>query len=618
MPPLIPLRHLFDNPERALARLSPDGRRISWLAPVDGVLNVHVGDVGADIAAGEGVPVTHDRDRGVRSYLWSRDSRRILWSQDVGGDENHHLLCADADGAGRTRDLTPFPGVRAGLVAAPRATPRHVLVSMNLRDRALFDAYRLTLATGRLELVGRNPGNILAWLADRDGRLRAARAQTPEGDYELLVRDREEDELRVVARHANEDGGHAFAFTPDGSRLWVGSARDSDLIRLVELDPADGAEREIDRDEEVDLAGPMISDVTGELLGAVYLRDRVVAHIWDERLARDWERLRELHPGDPRITGQDAAETAFIVAFDDDRDPGATFHFDRQTGASRLLFRSRPWLDPATLAPMRPVTIPSRDGLALRSYLTLPLDVEPRGLPTVLMVHGGPWARDAWGYDPEAQFLANRGYAVLQVNYRGSTGFGKRFTHAAEREFAGRMHDDLIDGVEWAVGEGIADRDRVAIYGGSYGGYAALVGATFTPGVFAAAISVVGPSSLVTLVRSFPPYWRPLLASTWFRYVGDPDDPEQLADLEARSPLNFVDRITAPLLVIQGANDPRVTKAESDQIVAALRERGVAVEYLVKDDEGHGFVKPENRMDAYRAIERFLARHLGGRAEDPS
>ena len=613
MRPLIPLRHLFDNPERALARLSPDGRRISWLAPRDGVLNVWVGDVDG----GEAVPVTDDRDRGVRSYMWSRDATRILYSQDVGGDENHHLLSVDAAGRGRARDLTPFPGVRAGLIDAPRATPRHVLVSMNLRDRTLFDAYRLTLATGRLELVGRNPGNILGWVADREGRLRAARAQTPEGDFELLVRDSEDDELHVVARYANEDGGHPFAFTPDGSRLWVGSARDSDLIRLVELDPADGSEREIDRDDEVDLAGPMISDVTGELLGTVYLRDRLLVHITDERLARDWEAVRALHPGDPRITGQDADETAFIVSFDDDRDPGATFHYDRTTGASRLLFRSRPWLDPATLAPMRPVTITSRDGLPLHSYLTLPLDAEPTGLPAVLMVHGGPWARDAWGYDPQAQFLANRGYAVLQVNYSGSTGFGKSFTHAAEREFAGKMHDDLIDGVEWLVGEGIADRSRVAIYGGSYGGYAALVGATFTPDVFAAAISVVGPSSLVTLVRSFPPYWRPLLASTWFRYVGDPDDPEQLADLEARSPLNRVDDIRAPLLVIQGANDPRVTQAESDQIVAALRSRGVEVEYLVKEDEGHGFVKPENRMDAYGVIERFLARHLGGRAETP-
>ncbi len=611
MPPLIPLRHLFDNPERALARLSPDGTRLSWVAPRDGVLNVWV----RDRAGGEAVPVTDDRDRGIRSYMWSRDSARILYSQDLGGDENHHLLAVDAGGGGPARDLTPFPGVRAGLIDAPRATPRHVLVSMNLRDRSLFDAYRVSLATGRLELIGRNPGNIIGWVADRDGHLRAARAQTPAGDYELLVRDDEAGELRVVAEYANEDGGHPFAFTPDGSHIWMGSARGSDLLRLVELDPADGSEQEVDRDDEVDLSGPVISDLTGELLGAFYLRDRVVLHAFDERLARDWERVRALHPGDPRIGGQDERETAFIVSFDDDRDPGATYLFDRETGEAEFLYRSRPWLDPATLAPMRPVTIASRDGLALHSYLTLPLDAEPRDLPAVLVVHGGPWARDAWGYDPQAQLLANRGYAVLQINYRGSTGFGKSFMHAAEHEFAGKMHDDLIDGVEWLVGEGIADRARVGIYGGSYGGYAALVGATFTPDVFAAVVSVVGPSSLVTLVRSFPPYWRPLLASTWFRYVGDPEDPEQLADLEARSPLNRVDDIVAPLLVIQGANDPRVTKAESDQIVAALRRRGVEVEYLVKDDEGHGFVKPENRMDAYGAIERFFAKHLGGRVD---
>jgi len=302
--------------------------------------------------------------------------------------------------------------------------------------------------------------------------------------------------------------------------------------------------------------------------------------------------------------------------FDDDRDPGATHLFDRETGESRLLFRSRPWLVPETLAERRPVRISSRDGLVLRSYLTLPVGSSERGLPMVLVVHGGPWARDSWGWDPQAQFLANRGYAVLQVNYRGSTGFGKAFTHAAEREFAGKMHDDLIDGVDWAIAEGIADPDRIAIYGGSYGGYAALVGATFTPDVFAAAISVVGPSNLVTLVRSFPAYWRPLLAGTWFRFVGDPENPEDLADLEARSPINRADAIRAPLLVIQGANDPRVTKQESDQIVEALERRGVPVEYMVKDDEGHGFVKPENRMDMYRAVEAFLAKHLRGRSAE--
>jgi dipeptidyl aminopeptidase/acylaminoacyl peptidase len=610
--PLIPLRHLFDNPERALARLSPDGGRISYLAPLDGVLNVWV----RDLSGGAARPVTRDRDRGVRIYTWSRDGRRILYMSDRGGDENYHVWAVDLEGGGRARDLTPFPGVRAGIVAAPRSTPRHVLVSLNLRDRGRFDVYRLTLATGRLALVAENPGNVIGWLADREGRVRAARAQTPSGDFELLVRPSEDAAFAVVATYANEDGGHPYAFTPDGRRLWVGSAAGSDLRRLVELDPETGAEREIDRDDEADLSGPVVSDRTGELLGAFYRRDRIVLHAHDEALARDWERVRALHGGDPSITGQDAEERRWIVSFDDDRDPGATFLFDREGGAAELLYRSRPWLDPALLAPMRPVAIPSRDGLRLRSYLTLPLGVEPEGLPAVLVVHGGPWARDAWGWDPEAQLLANRGYAVLQVNYRGSSGFGKAFSHAAEREFAGRMHDDLIDGVRHLVDRGIADPARVGIYGGSYGGYAALVGATFTPEVFAAVISYVGPSSLVTLVRSFPPYWRPFLASTWHRYVGDPEVPEDLADMEARSPLNRVDAIRAPLLVIQGANDPRVTKGESDQIVAALRARGVPVEYIVKDDEGHGFVKPENRLEIYGAIERFLARHLGGRAAD--
>lgn len=612
MVPLIPLRQLFDNPERAGARPSPDGTHLAWVAPREGVLNIWVQDMAASSPPR---PVTDDRHRGIRSFLWSRDGARILYMQDSGGDENHHVYCVSVEG-GRARDLTPFPGVRATLIAAPRATPRHILVSMNLRDRSLADAHRITLASGRRQLVGVNPGNVAGWVADRQGRLRGAVAQTPSGDTEVLVRADEDAPFAVAAEYANEDGGHVYGFTPDGDRLWVGSAKGSDLVRLVLLDPATGEEQVIDQDDQADLSGPWISGATGELLGAVYLRDRAVLHAFDDRLAADWERLGQIHSGDPSVIGETADEGLWVVAYDDDRDPGATYLYDRTTREARFLYRPRPWLDPEVLAPMRPVTITSRDGLALHSYLTLPLGEEPRNLPAVLVVHGGPWARDAWGYDPEAQLLANRGYAVLQVNYRGSSGFGKAFTHAAEHEFAGKMHDDLIDGVEWLTAEGIADPARIAIYGGSYGGYAALVGASFTPDVFAAAISVVGPSNLVTLIRSFPAYWRPLLAGSWFRFVGDPDDPDQIDDLTARSPITRVDDITAPLLVIQGANDPRVVKAESDQIVEALRARGVDVEYIVKDDEGHGFVRPESRLDVYRAVERFLARHLGGRAED--
>jgi dipeptidyl aminopeptidase/acylaminoacyl peptidase len=610
--PLIPLEQFFANPERGLTRISPGGDRLSWLAPRDGVMNVWV----ADRDGGRARCVTRDSDRGIQTFFWSRDGRWILFVRDAGGDENYHVLAVDPDGDGRERDLTPFPGVKAGIVAVPRADPRHVLVSMNRRDRSLFDVYRLNLANGRLDAVAENPGRAISWLADRDGRLRVARVQTEAGDYELHVRDAEDAPFRLLAEFENEDGGYAYAFTADGSGLLVGSARGCDRIRLVEIDLATGEERVIDEDDEADLGGPVLSDATGELLGAVYLRDRTVMHAFDPVFEDDWQRLTEVHPGDPHITSQDADETTWVAHFNHDRDPGAVYLFDRSSGSARLIHRTRPWLTEQELAECRPVPITSRDGLTLRCYLTLPVGVEPVGLPMVLLVHGGPWSRDAWGYGAQAQFLANRGYAVLQVNFRGSTGFGKSFTHAAEREFAGKMHDDLIDAVRWAVDEGVADRERVGIFGGSYGGYATLVGVTFTPDVFAAAVSYVGPSSLVTVMRSFPEYWRPLLQGTWYRYVGDPDDPDDLADMERRSPLNYVDRITTPLLVVQGANDPRVTKQESDQIVAALRERGVDVEYIVKDNEGHGFVVPENRLDLYRAMERFFATHLGGRAEE--
>jgi len=610
-PRLIPLGEFFDNPERALAKPSPDGTMLSWLAPLDGLLNVWV----RPIAGGEAVPVTRDTDRGVMGYSWTRDSKHILYSKDQGGDENHHVMMVDVAGDGTARDLTPFDGVRASIVSVPRATPGQIIVSTNRRDRSVFDVERLDLATGALTPVAENPGNIIGWVADRHGAVLGAYAQTPTGDYQLLVRDTEQDDFRVLAEFDNEDGGQPYGFDSDGGVMWVGSARGSDRSRLVAIDVATGAETVIDEDEVADLGMPIISDRHRTLLGAAYLRDRLVVHAFDDRFARDFEKVRKIADGDPRITGSDADETMWTVAFDSDVDPGATYLFNRETGESEFLFRPRPWLSPDDLSPMRPVQIATRDGLTMYCYLTAPRGLEPTGLPMVLYVHGGPWSRDAWGYDGVAQFLANRGYAVLQVNYRGSTGFGKHFMHAAEREFAGKMHDDLIDAVDWAVAEGVADPDRIAIYGGSYGGYATLVGVTFTPDRFRAAVSFVGPSNLVTLVRSFPDYWRPFLASTWFRFVGDPEVEADREDMWARSPLSRVDAITTPLMVIQGANDPRVTKHESDQIVQALEDRGIAVEYIVADDEGHGFAKPANRMRAYRAMEAFFAEHLEGRAE---
>ena len=610
-PRLIPLGEFFDNPERALAKPSPDGTMLSWLAPLDGLLNVWV----RPIEGGEAVPVTRDTDRGVMGYSWTRDSKHILYSKDQGGDENHHVMMVDVPGDGTARDLTPFDGVRASIVSVPRATPDQIIVSTNRRDRGVFDVERLHLGTGEMTPIAENPGNIIGWVADRHGHVRGAYAQTPEGDYQLLVRDTEQDHFRVLAEFDNEDGGGPFGFDADGGVMWVGSARQSDRSRLVAIDVATGEETVLDEDEVADLGMPIVSDKDRTLLGAAYLRDRLVVHAFDDRFARDFAKVKQIADGDPRISGSDADETMWTVAFDSDVDPGATYLFNRKTGESEFLFRPRPWLSPDELSPMRPVQITTRDGLTMYCYLTTPRGLEPTGLPMVLYVHGGPWSRDAWGYDGVAQFLANRGYAVLQVNYRGSTGFGKHFMHAAEREFAGRMHDDLMDAVDWAIADGVADPDRIGIYGGSYGGYATLVGVTFTPDRFRAAVSFVGPSNLVTLIRSFPEYWRPFLKSTWFRFVGDPEVDEERDDMWARSPLSRVDDIVTPLMVIQGANDPRVTKHESDQIVEALQARGVDVEYIVADDEGHGFAKPENRMRAYRAMERFFAQHLGGRAE---
>ena len=624
-PGLIPVEHFFENPEKAGGQISPDGTKLSYLAPENNRLNVWVRTIGED----DDACVTHDHVRGIMGYFWSRDSTRILYIQDDGGDENFHVHAATiATPDAPSKDLTPFPGVRAQIVDVPFDDPDHLLVSLNKRDPSAFDVHRLTISTGDLELVAENPGDIGSWVTDPKGRLLAAVTQTPTGDSGVLVRSSEDEDFRPLREFANEDDVNVYGFTPDGTALFIGTAEGSDLSRLCTLDVATAEVTVVDEDEEADLSGPFLDHRTGKLLGAVYVHDRVVFHAHDDDFAAVWAQAAALHPGDIAAVWGDDSQTKWVIAYNDDREPGVTYFLDSSTGESQYLFRPRPLLDPEKLAPMQPVRITARDGLVLRSYLTLPLGVEPGraererlDLPTVLLVHGGPWARDSWGYQPEVQFLANRGYAVLQVNYRGSTGFGKAFMHAAEMEFSGKMHQDLLDAVEWVVAEGYADRSRVGIYGGSYGGYATLVGLSFTPDVFAAGIDYVGPSSLVTLIRSFPAYWRPFLQGTWFRFVGDPGTEEEPnreieAQLLERSPISRVDRIKAPLMVVQGANDPRVTKIESDNIVEALRDRGVEVEYMVKDDEGHGFANPENRLDLYRAMERFFAKHLGGRTSE--
>ncbi|BBZ02905.1 peptidase [Mycolicibacterium chitae] len=625
MPELISVEDFFSPPERLLATIAPDGHRIAYLAPWrNDRLNIWVQSISAtgDLAD-DARCVTADAARSVYIYYWTDDPRWLLYLQDGGGDENWHVYRVDLDAPGAAAvDLTPFPGVRA-MLTLPKGRPGKAIVQLNKRNPELFDPYELDIATGDLTLLAENPGNIVEWLCSRDGELFNS-AMTADGDMELSRWDKTSGTLRAITRYSGVDypvGVSPTQITPDGTGIWVGSNKGRDRIRLVRVDVDTGAETEVDSHPTLELSvqlglpSPLILDArTGDLLGVRYYGQRQVIHALDPNFAAVLKNLSKLSDGDlAQITSDDSGQR-WVVSFTGDRDPAVTYFYNHTTGASRLLFRPYPRLDPDTLAPMTPVRFAARDGLELHGYLTLPIGIEPTDLPMVLLVHGGPWARDAWTFQPEVQLLANRGYAVLQVNFRGSTGYGKSFTQAAIGEFAGKMHDDLIDAVQWAVDQGYADRDRVAIFGGSYGGYTALVGVTFTPDVFAAAIDYVGISNLANFMRTLPNVARPFLTNNWYRYVGDPSDPQQEADMLARSPITYVEKIRTPLLVVQGANDSRVVQAESDNMVAALRARGVEVEYLVKEDEGHGFLNSDNQIELYRAVERFLAQNLGERA----
>ncbi|WP_063000061.1 S9 family peptidase [Nocardia jinanensis] len=624
-PRFIAVEDFFGPPARAAASISPDGTRIAYLAPWRNRLNVWIENID-----GTGPPrcVTADANRTVREYYWTEDPRWLLYAQDGDGDENWHLYRVDLDDPGATAvDLTPFPGSRVVHFELPAGRAGQALLTLNLRTLEEFDLHELDIATGELTLLARNPGHVTSWLRGRGDELFAT-TMTSAGNLELARWDSATSTPHPLLVFDGRDypmGIYPVQITPDGTSVWIGSNRGTDRTRLVRVDLASGAEIDVDSHPTFDLdtrpqvnpalPSPLILDRrTGELIGARYLRERQVIRPLDPHFAEVLKNLSVLSDGDLAAVSSDESGQRWIAAFTHDRDPGRTYFYDHSTGVSRLLFRPFPHLEPATLAPMTPVTVTSRDGLGLPCHLTLPVGVEPRGLPMVVELHGGPWYRDSWGFDAGVQLLANRGYAVLQVNFRGSTGYGKAFVDAAVGEFAGRMHDDVIDAVSWAVGEGYADPGRVAIFGGSYGGYATLVGITRTPDVFAAAIDYVGVSDLENFMRTIPEFGKRFLTNNFHRFVGNPDIPEQAAEIAIRSPINRIDRIRTPLLVIQGANDVRVVRAESDSLVEALRGRGVDVEYMVKADEGHGFVNPDNLIDMYHAVERFLARHLGSAA----
>jgi dipeptidyl aminopeptidase/acylaminoacyl peptidase len=610
LPPLVPREVLFGNPERLSPQISPDGKRLAYLAPDKAnVMQVWMKTLGKD----DDRVMTHDKHRGIRRFLWAESSRELLYLQDADGDENWHIYGVDT-GAGNVRDYTPWQGVRAELLSTNPKFPDTVLVGLNLRDRRRVDVYRIDLRTGAAVLDTENPGDVTAWVDDAEMVVRGAQVITPDGGAEIRWREAANAPWKSLLRVGPEDGIRLLGFSQEGRSVYVSTSVGSDTARVVEKTLATGAEKELAKSPEVD-AGSVLVHPTRYVVQAVeFDKGRSEWTVLDPTIKEDFAALRKLSDGDFDIVNRDTADTTWLVAFNRDRGAVRYYSYHRPTRKGMFLFAHQPKLEGLQLAEMKPVVVPASDGLKLPGYLTLPVGVPARKLPLVLLVHGGPWGRDTWGFHPTVQWLANRGYAVLQVNFRASTGYGKTFLHAGDRQWGRRMHKDLIDSVEWAVRQGIADPKRVAIMGGSYGGYSALAGAAFTPTVFRCAVDIVGPSNINTLLRAIPPYWTPLLAM-FKRRVGDIDDPKEAEALKAVSPLFSADKIRIPLLIGQGANDPRVPQSESEQIVAAIEKQGGQVTYVLYTDEGHGFARPANRLDFNARAEKFLGDSLGGRVE---
>jgi dipeptidyl aminopeptidase/acylaminoacyl peptidase len=612
MADLIPLPVLFGNPERVGPSISPDGTQLAWLAPHDGVLNVWLAPVsmadGADLAAAR--VVTADTDRGIRQVRWAHDGRHLLYVQDTGGDENWRLHDVDVVTM-EHRDLTPFDGVQTQLIARDRRFPTEILIGLNRDNPQLHDVYRVSLETGELTKVLDNPG-VLGWFADADLVIRGAFRPRPDGGYELLIRDGADDEFRVLMANPAEDalGADVVGFSLDGRSLLMTSSAGAQTARLIRVDVATGTATVLAEDAEADVSDVRLDPQTREPQIVTILKARSEYVVLDDAVAGDLAAIRALHPGDPLFAGADHADRIWLVGFTNDAGAVPYYAYDRDSGTARFLFEHQPQLSRYELAAMEPFSYQARDGLTVHGYVTFPPG-QRENLPAVLNVHGGPWARDTWGYNPEAQWLANRGYLSVQVNFRGSTGYGKAFTTAGDREWGAAMQNDLSDAVAHVISRGWADPARIAIYGGSYGGYAALAGAAFTPDLYCCAVDIVGPSNLITLIESIPPYWAPQIAM-FHQRVGNPEADADF--LWSRSPLSRAQDIRIPLLIAQGANDPRVKQAESEQIVAALTKAGIEHEYLLFPDEGHGFAKPENRLKFYAEADRFLARYLGGRA----
>jgi dipeptidyl aminopeptidase/acylaminoacyl peptidase len=607
MPRIIPMKDFFRNPEIVMFRLSPDGQYLAFLKPWQTRLNVHVQKIGED----QVTRITSATQRDITDYFWASNSR-IAYVQDKGGDENFRLYAVNIDGS-EEKDLTPFEKVRVDLIDPLKDDDDHVLAAMNKRDARFFDAYRINVLTGEMEMIAQNPGNIIGWETDHDGKLRVA--TTSDGvNMSLLYRDTEKDDFEVLVTTNFKETLAPLFFTYDNKNLYVASNIGRDKTAIYEYDVKEKKQTTLLYEHpEVDVENLLRSDKRKTVTGVSFYTDKRQYHFFDDERARLQQDLESRLPGyEVTLTNMSRDETKALVYAGSDRTLGSYYFYDRTTPDFRKLADVGPWLVEAELAEMKPITYTSRDGLIIHGYLTLPQSLKPKKLPVVVNPHGGPWARDVWDYNPEVQFLANRGYAVLQVNFRTSTGYGRKFWEAGFKQWGLKIQDDITDGVKWLIDQGIADPKRIAIYGGSFGGYATLAGLAFTPDLYACGVDYVGVSNLFTFIKTIPPYWEPV-RQMFYEMTGDPEKDKEL--YEKVSPVFHVDNIKVPLLVAQGANDPRVNKAESDQIVEALKKRGIEVVYMVKDNEGHGFQNEENRFDFYRAMEKFLGKHLAGRVE---
>jgi dipeptidyl aminopeptidase/acylaminoacyl peptidase len=616
--PLIPRARFFGNPEKARARLSPDGKRMAFVAPLEGVLNVWVSP---DDDPAKAKAVTFDKHRGIMNYFWAYTSQHILYTQDKNGDEDDHVYCIDL-ASGAIKDLTPIEKIAAQIDTVSEKFPNEIIVGINDRgERRFHDLYRINILTGERKLLQENPG-LAGFLCDDDYRVRFAYNITPDAGQELLKpADGGKWEPMIKIGPLDAMTTSPAGFDKTGQKLYFIDSRNRNTAALTTIDLQSGEQKLLAEDPRADIGGALAHPTEKNVQAVSFTYTRTEWKILDESIRADLDYLKTVRDGEIQVTGRTLDDKRWTVAYLMDNGPVQFYLYDREPRKATFLFTSNRELEKLPLVKMHPQVIPARDGLKLVSYLTLPKWSDPDGdgrpdrpLPLVLNVHGGPWARDDWGYDPEHQLLANRGFAVLAVNYRGSTGFGKDFINQANREWAGKMHEDLIDAVNWAVAEKVAAKDKVAIMGGSYGGYATLVGLTFTPDVFTCGVDIVGPSSLITLMENPPPYWYSFMPVMKLR-VGDWTTDEGREFLKSRSPLFSADKIKRPLLIGQGANDPRVKQAEADQIVKAMNEKQIPVTYALFHDEGHGFARPENRFAFYAITEAFLAKHLGGRAE---